>query len=176
MHKEFFKQMDHICSELIKGELWHVAAANEFRKIALRGFARWNESEAIGDLKSRMCIEKLLRDRLSYTPIISIENPSVLWTSYKDLPEILHKWVAREKDFAEYITSAIGMARDIDIAIYKELISLADEVQNEAMRIKLCGMRLELANFDGHDIGRVNVIIHDYYDQSPECQKADFNI
>jgi len=176
MSKEFLKLADYIASDLCYGSMWHTAMSNEFRKIACRGLARFSEVEALGDFKSNLCFQKLLIDRCNYTPQIEFKIPSVQWSSYKDLPQILQKWEAWETEFAGTLTQAVEMARSIDINIYRLLIDLTAEVQNEAFRVKLCHDNFANSNWDWHHISRANIVLHDYYEKHGDCRKADWNI
>lgn len=163
MDTNFHKLCDKICSELSYGILWHSAAVLEFNKIALRGFARWNSREAEGDLKSKLCFEKLLCDKLDFMPTITINAPKLHWESLKNLPEILKHWEQREYDFANEITQAMVAARDMDIAVYKCLMCLADEVQEEAFRLRLVMKRFENTDYYHHDVMRSSLDLHRHF-------------
>lgn len=176
MHSEFYTLMDAVCSELYAGAFWHNVAATAFRKISCRGFARFSQSEASGDFDSLQCLQKLLIDNLDYTPNITADTPKVAWSSYSELPNILQSWENSEREFAKTLTKAMHMACEIDAAIYRKLIDLIEEVQGEATRVRMCAKRLALSNYDGHDVGHVNKIMHDHYEANPTCQKADFSI
>jgi len=177
MKSEFLNMMDHIASDLVFGALWHEAAASESRRIALRGIARWNNCEALDDFKSFQCLNKLLIDRCNYTPKIEIQIPSVQWSSYKDLPQILQKWEVWETGFAGTITQAFALARDIDVEIYKFLMCLAGEVQNEASKVRIVDKRLAMVGYDAHDVARCNQIMHHFFEHEAKGDgDIDFNI
>jgi len=180
MNQEFAALMNRICTELLAGEIYHSRAANEFRKIALRGFGRWAESEARGDMNSRVCLEKLLRDKLGFAPTVdtsSLSNEArVAFANISELPSILQKWIDREKEFSKILTQAMKMAAEIDVEIYRELIELTNEVQTEVFRVKLCGVRLELAGWNGHDLGIVSTILHEHFEKHPDDKYVNVNL
>ena len=180
MNNEFSSLMNQICGALLEGEIWHGKAGNECRKIALRGFGRWHDSEARCDMETRLCLEKLLRDKLGYapTPDVSgaVRSASMALSGVGELPAHLQSWQNREKAFAATLTKAMRMAAEIDIDIYKELIALTGEVQGEAMRVRLCGARLELAQWSSHDIGIVSMILHKHFEEHPDDKYINVNL
>jgi len=176
----FNELMDEICTALFDGELYHERAGNEFRKSALRGFGRWCDAESKGDYESRVCLEKLLRDRLSYAPVIDTANAqkstSFTINGIQGLKPALEMWLKREEEFAETLTEAVRMAATVDICIYKELCCLLDEVQTEAMRVRLCGMRLDLSGWNGHDVGIVSYLLHEHFEKHPDDKYVNVNL
>jgi len=180
MNGEFAALMNSVCTELLAGEVYHSRTANEFRKIALRGFGRWADAEARGDMKSRLCLEKQLRDKLGYAPVVDVSKlaneVNASFSNVSELPAILQKWIDREKEFAKTLTQAMRLAAEIDVEIYRELIELTNEVQTEAFRVKLCGMRLELAGWNGHDIAIVSKLLHHHFEEHPDDKYVNVNL
>ena len=179
-HNDFHPLMDKVCTSLFEGEVWHGRSANECRKIAVRGFGRWHDSEAECDMKSRLCLEKLLRDRLGYATSVdtSVAAKPAAYSinGASGLKNHLEAWMRREEEFAETLSEAVRMAATVDICIYKELCCLAEEVQSEAMRVKMCGMRLDMAGWNGHDIGIVSMILHKHFEEHPHDKYVNVNI
>jgi hypothetical protein len=165
---DFYHLMDEVVTGLATGEMWHEKAANEFRKIGVRGFGRWSDAESKGDYKSRVCLEKLLRDYMDYSPMIDMakvaESATMSMGGMQDLKKVLQYWYAQEMKYLEALNMAFPMAAQMNICIYKELVCLTEEVQNEAMRVKLCINRLDLAGWAGHDIGVVSMILHEFFE------------
>jgi len=175
-HNEFYSLMDAVSSELQVGSLWHSAAATAFAQIGLRGKSRWSRSESIGDLKSRLELEKLLVDKCNYIPTITIDMPQVSWQSISDLPTILRNWEASEREFIKTLMQAFKQAAEIDVEVYRKLLDITNEVQGEAFRVSRCIQRYEATDYYHHDVMRSDLEIHNYFRDNPECQKADFSI
>ena len=180
MDRNFTELLDDVCTDLLIGELWHGRAADQYRKIALRGFARWAECEALGDAKCRIALSKLLIDKCGYSPIIDVSNLhdsiSFEYDNVSQLRKLLETWMLREQDLAKRLTPVMKMASEYDIEIYRELMRLTDEVQQEAFRVKMVGMRLEGAQWDLHDIYVVNKHLHDWFESNPDSKTLDFSV
>ena len=170
MNQEFTNLINSICSSLFEGEIWHERSGGECRKIAVRGWGRWHDHEAKGDMCSRMCIEKLLRDKCDYSPTIDV-GVATRAMSYSipavgSLKEHLTSWIAREEQFINTLNQAIKIAATVDIDIYKCLIDLTAEVQAEKMRVNLCVKRLDVGQWGGHDISIVSMILHEFFEKN----------
>ena len=172
--------MDKVCTELYTGATWHGRMANEFRKNGLRGFARWAEAEARGDFKSRACLEKLLCDNLDYCPVIDTTNATkaVMFeiSGVQGLKPTLEKWYHNEKEFIDILTQAVRESTTINMSIYKELCGILEEVQAEAMRVKMCDKRLNIAGYNGHDIGIVSYLLHEHFEKTPDDRYVNVNL
>jgi len=176
----FYNLMDKVCTELFIGEIWHERAGNEFRKTGLRGWGRWADAEAHGDMKTRLCIEKLLRDYCDYAVTIDATDAqramAYTMNGATALKSTLELWHKREIEFIDILNKAIMSSAINNISIYKELVRLADEVQGEATRVKMCMKRLELAGYNPHDIGIVSMILHKHYEDNPHDQTGNVNL
>ena len=150
--KDFLALLDDITTHLWVGEAWHEKAANEARKIAIRGVARWHEVEGCYDAKTRVCLEKLFRDKLNYAPAADMEMVDKAYkftmNGAQDFKGHFQAWIDREGRFIDSLNHAIALAGAVDMEIYKELCCLVDEVQNEKMRAKMVHDRLELAGWN----------------------------
>ncbi|MCL2071564.1 MAG: hypothetical protein FWH07_04940 [Oscillospiraceae bacterium] len=177
---EFNYKMDEICSELFIGEHYHERCANEFRKIGLRGFGRWCDCESKGDYCSRVALEKLLCDRLDYSPRINTAGiDKALTVQIGDLSALkstLESWYNREADFITILNKAVELSRSVDISIYGALCELLEEVQTEKTRVKMLNKRLELKGYDGHDVGQVSKELHKYFEANPDDKTLDYNV
>jgi hypothetical protein len=178
--KDFHEMMDEICTYLLIGEIWQARAANQLRKNALRGFARWAESEAHGDAKTRMCLEKLLCDRLGYAPMLNIADAgkasNYMLGSAQELKKYMQIWHSQEEEFIKCLTEAVRAATVVDMEIYKELCCLLDEVQTEKMRIEICVKRLDLGQWNGHDVARVSKDLHSHFETNPHDRYINVNL
>jgi len=180
MNTEFTSLMDRVCTCLLEGELWHQRSANLMRMAALRGFGRWHDSEGYCDAETRVCLEKLACDRLGHEIEldINVAAPAVSYSigGSADLPRHLQQWVAREEKFIPVLNDAVRMAAGTDVCLYKDLICLAEEVQAEAMRVKIVEKRLALAQWGGHDIGIVSMILHEHFEEHPHDKYINVNL
>jgi hypothetical protein len=178
--REFAALMDNVCTSFLEGELWHERSANECRKISFRGGGRWHEAEAYGDFENRLCIEKILRDRLNYAPNIDMNAAAravtYTLTDIRGLQQHFEAWLKREEMFIQTLGEAVRQSALIDIEIYNKLCEMLKEVQTETMRVMLCGKRLEMAGWNTHDIGVCSMIIHKYYEEHPHCQEGNVNL
>jgi len=174
------KNLSMISTYLWMGEAWHGKAANECRKLSVRGYGRWHEAEGCYDAKTRMCLEKLFRDKLGVAPVIDMAevDKAVKYTmsSLADFKNHHKIWLDREKAFIELLNATIKIVGDVDMEIYKELCCLVNEVQNEAMRARFVYDRMELAGWNGHDIGVCSMILHKYFECEYSGGKIDFNL
>lgn len=180
-HKDFNMLMSEISTYLWEGEAWHEKAANECRKLALRGFGRWHEAEGCYDAKERYCLDKLMRDKLDMSPMVDIAKLDralqYMMTGGADgLKAHFHMWMEREHAFIDTLNAAIKMSGEIDMEIYKKLCCLVDEVQNESMRVKMVEMRLAMAGYNGHDLGVTSMVLHKYFECEYDGGKIDFNL
>lgn len=179
-HKDIHELLDEITTYLWVGEAWHEKAANENRKIAIRGVARWHEAEGMCDAKERVCLEKLVRDKLGYAPMVDMSMVDKAYKYTLNNPQEFKShftmWIDREKKFIECLNAAISMAGAVDMELYKKLCGMVDEVQNEAMRVKMVHDRLELAGWNGHDIGVCSMILHKYFECEYDGGMIDFNL
>lgn len=173
-------ELNKIVTYLSEGEYWHEKAAGECRKMAIRGWGRWHESEAICDAKSRICLEKLLRDKLSFAPEIDmamVDHASkYIMNGAADFKTHHKLWIEREERLIECLNKAIELSRSVDMELYKELCCLLDEVQNEAMRVRLAHSSLDLGGWNGHDISVKSKWIHEYFEKEYSGGKIDLNI
>jgi len=180
-HKSFHELLDCVSTDLFTGSAWHLRAANQMRKIGLRGFGRWHEQGSCHDHKKRICLEKFLIDRLDYIPNISISSAgdavSLSMESAADIKPHLVHWLANEQEFFKVLAEAVRMAASVDMCVYEKLACILSGVENECMRIKFCMKRLELTNYGGHDLGIISMIIHDWLEKNEGNPDAlDWNL
>lgn len=179
-HKDIHEHLDMICTYLWQGEAWHERAANECRKMHIRGLGRWHEAEAKYDGKSRICLEKILQDKLQYAATIDIMPISNALTysmsNASDLKTHFHMWIDREHTLIKELDHAIHKAAKVDMELYKELCGLVNEVQNEAMRAQMVYDRFEFAGWNGHDIGVCSMVLHKYFEHEYDGGTINFNL
>lgn len=179
---ELRQHLDNICTYLTEGENWHRRSANECRKNMLRGWGRWHDAEGICDAKSHFAIAKIAIDSpaISYEPAVDLQT-SMRAVSYtipygpEGLKRHHEQWLDRENRFIAIINMAIQESRNIDLCLYEELLCLGKEVQNEAMRVKMVEGRITLANYNGHDIGILSMVLHSYF-EAYDGGVIDFNL
>lgn len=171
--------LDEICAYLWEGEAWHGKMANESRRMHVRGVGRWHEAEACDDYKSRVCIEKILCDKLHRYCTPDVDISSVYKMELKNMDAFkkhFGEWIQREERFIMVLSQALPLAATHDIELYKELMCLLDEVQNEKMRAQFFVDRVGMKDWDMHDLGVVSMEIHDYFENHYNGGKIDFNI
>jgi hypothetical protein len=167
MNNQFFQVLDNISNTLLTGAMWHTKAADEMRRLALRGFGRLNDFEACDDFKDWQCLLKLCRDRLEYFPRVEPTAVSAYHSftieGIADLKKFLHDYAERENAFIDLLNSAIRMSQTADISVYKFLINLTDDKQSETMRINMLVDRLDGAGWNPHDVMEVSRKLHEHY-------------
>lgn len=177
--KDFHALLDCISSDLCCGAVYHLRAANQLRHLGLRGFSRLHEYSSCKEHSERMCLEKLLMDRLSYAPNIDTSEISdaVMFT-IKDvgaLKQHLERWHSSEIETKEDLQAAVKMAASVDMAIYEKLACMLAYNEEEIFRIKMLLTRLDLGQWGGHDIARVSKDLHKHFEMHPD-KGLDFDI
>ena len=120
--KNFAHLMDEICTTLTAGSLIHERSALYALKHGLRGFGRLHMYNAKCDFHAKLCLEKLLIDRLDHIPTLDAEalsRAAGYAFGQTQLKESLQWYLAREEDFIELLKGAVKMAGDIDMASTK---------------------------------------------------------
>jgi len=157
-------ELDKIMSYLSRGKMFHYNNSFGLRMLALRGFANLHDKESICDYKHMICIKKIAGDKLEYCPHIDFniahEFKDFKIESMNDFKNSFKVWEQSETELEKCITKALKCAAEEDIQLYKELICLADEVQQERMRADMIYKRCELGQWGGHDLARISKDIH----------------
>ena len=177
------QDLNKIAAYLSYGFDWHRKVANELRRLPKRrGYARWHDDgEAEEDARCRMKLDKILRDQLGYTPA-----PDMAWVAKGSQASITDEagfkahfteWIEREDGFLQVITSAIGLMRDEDVAVYNELCKLSAFVKNEKVRAQWVYDGLVFVGWEPHHIAVESKWLHDYFtDVWKPGDPIDFNI
>jgi len=177
--KSFHELLDCISTDLFTGSAWHLRAANQMRNLGMRGFARVHEYGSCHDHKKRIYLEKLLMDRMDYAPMIDVSDAahatSFVISDPSKLKSHLEMWHSNESEFVKYLIEAVRMAAHEDMCVYNELACILNGVQEEIMRIKFIIKRLDVGGWSGHDIGVVNMVIHEHMEKHPDAG-LDFNL
>ena len=180
MHSELITCLDKIVSYLSCGEAWHRRVANECRKLGVRGMGRWHDAEAVGDQKILSALQKELRDYLKHAPAIDsttrAKSEEVTMEGLKCFQAHFNIWLDREKQLCHEVTLAIGHMREVNITIYRTLLDLKEEVQNEMFRLEHAFNSFQFAGWEGHDITVKSKWIHDYFEKDYDGGCIDFNI
>jgi hypothetical protein len=177
--KELYKHLDHIWTYLYSGAHWHMKAANFSRMNMVRGLGRWHDCEAKGDFCTILRMGKIINDKLGYMPMVDMQMVSKA-ESYT-MPDAnafkahFDIWENNEMELIRCINAAIDVSGKIDIQIYKELICLADEVQNEIMRVCMARDSFAFGGWNPHDISVKSMLIHKYFEHEHK-EGEDINI
>lgn len=178
--REVASHLDAIHTHLVTGYLWHVKMGNDCRKVHVRGLGRWHQAEAMCDTKSDMCLLKLLQDNIGYCPELLIEwvekSQAFSIENMEDFRQHFEMWCDREAKLIWHLDCAIDLMRGINIAIYKDLMCLQEEVQNEHMRVKWTYDNFAFDKWDAHHILRSSKDIHEYFEHEYKGGIIDFNI
>lgn len=178
--KHLWMHLNDIATYLWVGEAWHEKTANECRKIGIRGWGRWHEAESHYDGQERCALNKLMCDKLDYAPDVDMGmvDKAIKYTmsSAADFKVHHQVWLDREEHFILCLNNAIKLSPEFDMELYRKLCCMVDEVQNEAMRVKLVVMRLDLAGWNGHDIGVCSKWLHEYFEKEYSGGVIDINI
>lgn len=177
--KYLYEYLDEIATYLYAGTHWHMRAANYSRKNLIRGFGRWHDCEAKGDFCALQKLEKVVNDKLGYMPHIDMEAVSKAEAYAMDDPNAFKMhfdiWEHNESELIECLNHAIHKSRAIDIQIYKELMCLEKEVQDEKMRARMAKDSLAFGGWNGHDISVKSKWIHEYFEHEHK-DGEDINI
>ena len=177
--KNLHKYLDEIATYLYAGAHWHLRAANYSRKNKIRGFGRWHDCEAKGDFCALMKLEKIVNDKLGYMPLVDMAD--VAKAEAYEMPDAnsfrMHFdiWEHNEKELVECLNHAIHAVRAADIQIYKELLRLAEEVQDEIMRSQMAKDSLTFGGWNPHDISIKSMLIHKYFEEE-HSEGSEINI
>lgn len=177
---ELYMALNEICTCMSEGEIWHRKSANECRRMAVRGWGRWHDAESCGDKRIHDKLDKILMDKLMFTPEIDnkmVERANNYMISNMGEFKSHHKhWVDREESLIMALNIAIRKAGSVDMELYQELCCIIKEVQNEVMRVKMTYARLDMGGWTGQDIGVCSKWIHDYFDKEYDGEDINFNI
>lgn len=181
MSKETLQQhLNTIATYFSEGAAWHRRAANECRKLHIRGWGRWHEAEALYDFKAHLELEKLVRDNLQYAPVADVNYLVRAYAFTIDSMEGFkahhQSWIDRENLFTQALMAAIEDSRSINIEVYKCLCCIAEEVQNEAMRVAWVHESMAMTGWNPHDLSVKSKWLHDYFECHYDGGKIDFNI
>ena len=180
MTERLITALNDVCTYLAEGEAWHMRVANQCRKLHIRGLGRWHEAEACGDFKHRECLEKLLMDNCKIEtdiePARIVDSMTTKFNGMSDFKQHFFTWAEREELLISALSTAIDESRLENIELYHKLCCIQKEVQNERMRAEWAYHRLDLAGWNGHDIGVVSMIIHSYFEKEYDGGLIDFNI
>lgn len=171
------EHLNEICSYLIEGEIWHRRAANSARMNALRGWGRWHDAESCGDSEALMCLEKILVDHLDFIPTYYQDNViKAMKYTITDIKGHHREWAEREDRLIMSLNGAIEEARMVSMCLYDKLCKLQHETQNERMRIDMIYKRLDLAGWNGHDMGVCSMVLHKYFEHEYDGGEIDINL
>ena len=164
---DFCHLMDKVCTTLTAGSLIHERSALCALEYGLRGFGRLHMHNAKEDFEAKLCLEKLLVDRLEHIPTLDIEaigRAAGYSFEQAQFKASLQWYMAREKEFIKLLNEAVKMAGDIDMAVYEKLVYILSEVQEEAFRVKEIIKRLDAGGWAGHDLMHVSEAIHRHHE------------
>ena len=165
--EDFCHLMNDVCSTLTAGSLIHERSALCALEYGLRGFGRLHMYNAKEDFDAKLCLEKLLVDRLDHIPVLDVEAISrAAGYSFEQaqFKESLRWYLDRENKFIELLKPAVKMAGEIDMAVYEKLVYILGEVQEEAFRVKEIIKRLDAGGWAGHDLMHVSEAIHRHHE------------
>lgn len=181
MKQKLYEYLDEICTYLSANAHWNLKAANGSRRIAVRGFGRWHDNEAKCDFHELEHLEKIVGDKLGYTPKVNMEMVSKAeMYEMRDMNAFQNHfklWMDAQKELSECLTHAIKKARYVDMQIYDKLCCLASKTQNEKMRVKMAYDSLAFAGWNPHDISVKSKWIHDYFENKhKDGEDINFNL
>ena len=178
--------LDEIVTNLDKGAIWHRISANECGHRSVRGWQRWHAAESDDDHNAMLCLTKLVSDSPMLRHICKT-NPQTAMAAHaysdkmtmtpQEFEQHHKQWAAKEREYWAIIVEAVHLARCFDVKVYKKLLCLQEEVENEIfnVEVKVCG-RLGLSGWSGHDIGIISEELHDYFEHHYTGGEIDFNI
>lgn len=177
--KSFHDYLDCISTDLMDGAIYHTRCANQLRALGLRGFARFHDYSSCKEHSERMCLEKLLCDRLGYCPNLDTSETAKM-TAYtikgvNALGEHLQRWRDSEMETKADLQAAVKMAADVDMEVYKKLAEMLAYNEEEIFRIGMLLKRLNLGEWTGHDVARVNKDLHKHFEMHPD-RGLDFDV
>lgn len=168
---DFCALMDDICTYLTEGAIVHERSALYMYDYGLRGFGRLHEYNAKCDFNEKLCLEKLLVDRLDHIPMYdatSVAKALSYTIANGQLKESLKWYINREKEFEKLLVHAVAMAAKYDTAVYKKLLHILSDVQEEIFRVKEIYKRLEAGQWAAHDLMTVSAEIHKHFESKSD--------
>lgn len=173
--------LDDICTYLSAGSHWNMRAANASRKLAVRGFGRWHDCAAKSNFCTLDCLEKIVGDKLGHMPKIDMQMVSKAemynMANMNDFKAHFKMWMDMQHELIECLNHAIHKSRTIDMQIYQKLCCMADEAQDEKMRIRMVHDNLDFGGWNGHDISVKSKWIHEYFEhQHKEGEPININL
>ena len=160
---EYIHLIEDIMTTLMEGSILHEISAQHMFKYGYRGFGRLHLYNSECDFEARLCLGKLVVDRLEHIPMVdgnAISKATTYTFGQKDLQAHLAWYYQREKEFSQLLTKAVRMAADYDMAVYEKLCKILASVQDEMFRVKQISERLELGGWAGHDLATVSRLLH----------------
>lgn len=178
---ELFRALDDICTYLVEGEAWHLKAANECRKIAIRGLGRWHDAESKGDKKLLDHFVKMLGDRLQYYAKIAYQHvdkaQQMSIRNLDDFKQHFNDWIDREERFIDVLNFAVKGSGAVDMELYQCLCKMVKEVQDESMRARMVYDNLEFGGWMPHDISVKSKWLHEYFEHGyKQGEDINFNL
>jgi len=180
INTELKKHLDEIVTMLSKGEIWHKKAANECRKIGIRGMGRYHDEMGINDAMELFYICKIISDKLKHYPETDYSQFAKAETytinNHADFKRHFAVWDEHEKELINKITAFLPHAM-VDVELYEKLIHILKSTQNERFRANLVRESFEFGNWNMQDISNKSMILHDYFEHHyKNLEPTDFNI
>jgi hypothetical protein len=126
-----------------------------------------------------MKLEKIVGDKTGYMPHVDMaivaQAEAYEMRDADAFKAHFEVWRKRESELVDCLNRAIHAARTVDVQMYKELMCLADEVQNEIMRACMAKDSLAFGGWNPHDISIKSMIIHKYFEEEHK-DGGDINI
>lgn len=163
---------DKITSALITASLWNLDSANDTRALGLRGWGRWHDEEARQDQEAVITLCKLVGDKLSYKPVITVDRTTY---TVKDIKSHHELWLTNIEKLIVMVKQAIEEIEYNDMEVYNNLCEILDNAQKEHFRVKSVLRNLTLSGFDSKDVVMKSKWLHEYFDDY-KGGEIDFNI
>jgi len=172
--------LNKIINGLTKQEFWSKRVANQCRILNLRGWGRWLDCESDFASDEIICLEKICVDKLGYTPKLDFTKLVDTQISLADITAfkgIFEAWENYKQALIDTVNLAIKETASVDIQLYKKLICLADRLQDDKVRIRMCYNRLNMADWGKHDLMIVSMVIHKYFEhEHKQGDNYNFNL
>lgn len=180
LNNEIKPYINEIVTLLAKGETWHKKAANESRKLGVRGLGRFHDCVGINLAMELFELNKILTDIFDYYPHINynelekadkytVSTPAEFKRHFAVWAEFLKEINDKISDILPHIISHVD--------IYEQMIKIFKQIQNEHFRVKLLWKSFEFGGWNSHDISYKSKIIHKYFEHHYKYgDEINFNI
>ncbi|MCL2598644.1 MAG: hypothetical protein FWD76_01870 [Firmicutes bacterium] len=167
--------LNKLINAMTKAEFWHKRLANQCRLQDLRGWGRWHDVESDCASDTILCLEKIFADKLGFVPTLDFASLSQTQETLANADSFkMHfgVWEMLKQELIDVTNTVITTVAQVDMQIYKKACCMAERLQDDKTRVRMCKARLEKAEWGKHDTMICSMLIHKYFEhehKSGDC-------